>query len=84
MRIGTAGTARAAATAVRPRFDLALTLLALLTAGVAAALVFSIMASLNGVIPDRDAPALLRTMMEQLLLNTLVLAWTALLHGRRV
>ena len=69
---------------MRPRFDLALTLLALLTAGVAAALVFSIMASLNGVIPDRDAPALLRTMMEQLLLNTLVLAWTALLHGRRV
>jgi hypothetical protein len=56
--------------------------LALATAVVATALVLSTMAGLNGVIPERDAPALLRTLVALLLLNTLVLAWTALLRQR--
>jgi hypothetical protein len=56
--------------------------LAVATAAVALALTLSTMAGLNGVIPERDAPALLRTLVALLLLNTLVLAWTALLRQR--
>jgi ABC-type multidrug transport system permease subunit len=57
--------------------------LAIASIAVVVALVISIMGGLNGVIPERDAPALLRTLVLLLLLNTLVLAWTALLRRRR-
>lgn len=53
------------------------------TAAVAIGLVLSTMAGLNGVIPERDGPILLRTLVALLLLNTLVLAWTVLLRRPR-
>ena len=54
--------------------------LALATAAVALALVLQIMAGLNGVIPDRDASDMARTAVALLILDALVLAWTAFLR----
>ncbi|OLC56084.1 MAG: hypothetical protein AUH85_07280 [Chloroflexi bacterium 13_1_40CM_4_68_4] len=54
--------------------------LALATALVAIGLVLQIMGGLNGVIPERDPHEMARTAFALLLLDTLVLAWTALLR----
>lgn len=65
------------------RLNVVAACLAALSILVAIALVISIMGGLNGVIPERDSPALLRTMVLLLLLNTLVLAWTVFMRRRR-
>jgi hypothetical protein len=67
---------------VRLLLTLAAIPLVVASAAVAIGLVLSTMTALNGVIPERDAPILLRTLVALLLLNTLVLAWTALLRQR--
>lgn len=54
-------------------------LLALATAVVAVALVFAVMLGLNGVIPERDHHEMAFAAVAVLLLDTLVLAWMALL-----
>lgn len=57
--------------------------LGLATVFVAVVLAVSILSGLNGVIPERDGPPMLRTLVLLLLQNTLVLAWTALLRRDR-
>jgi hypothetical protein len=54
--------------------------LALATGAVALALVLQIMSGLNGVIPERNPHEMARTAVSLLLLDTLVLAWMALLR----
>jgi hypothetical protein len=67
---------------VRATLPLLRVVLALATAAVALALVLQIMAGLNGVIPERDASDMARTSVALLILDALVLAWTALLRRR--
>jgi hypothetical protein len=52
---------------------------ALATVAVAVALVLQVMGGLNGVIPERDPRYMAHAAVALLLLDTLVLAWMALL-----